>query len=263
MEAFHLGAFMVSACLFTVLIEHQDSPVRQVLGDPLLRRVLIGIAMGLTAISLVYSPWGKQSGAHFNPAVTLTFLRLGKIAPWDAAFYVVAHFVGATVGVIVAAGILGDLVADPSVRYAVTTPGPAGAGVAFGAEMAISFGLMTTVLVVSNRAGIARLTGLFAGTLVAAYIAFEAPLSGMSMNPARTFGSALPAGVWTAFWVYLAAPTLAMLAAAEVYLRFGRKRTVACAKLHHQNEKPCLFCEYHGGAPEPFRSAASAIRVTT
>ena len=57
--------------------------------------VLTGIAMGLTAIAIVYSPWGKQSGAHFNPSVTLTFWRLGKVATWDAVFYVAAQFAGA------------------------------------------------------------------------------------------------------------------------------------------------------------------------
>ncbi|MGH7900958.1 MAG: aquaporin family protein, partial [Thermodesulfobacteriota bacterium] len=74
-EAAGLGLFMISACSFTILIEHPDSPFRQLIGDPLIRRFLIGIAMGLTAIGIIYSPWGKQSGAHINPSVTLTFYR--------------------------------------------------------------------------------------------------------------------------------------------------------------------------------------------
>ena len=86
---------MVSALVVTTLVEHPASPIRQMLPDPLRRRALIGVAMGLTAASIIYSPWGRQSGAHFNPSVTLTFLRLGKITPRDALFYVMAQFAGA------------------------------------------------------------------------------------------------------------------------------------------------------------------------
>src|SRR3989304_987347 len=88
----------------------------------------------------------------------------------------------------------------------------------------MSFLLMTVVLAASNTPRLARRTGLFAGVLVAAYITVEAPLSGMSLNPARTFASALPASVWTAFWVYLAAPPLGMLLAAELYARLPPRR---------------------------------------
>jgi aquaporin Z len=73
MEAACLGLFMVSACSFTVLLQHPGSIVRQMVPSTLLRRSLTGMAMGLTAIALIYSPWGKQSGAYFNPSVTLAF----------------------------------------------------------------------------------------------------------------------------------------------------------------------------------------------
>jgi aquaporin Z len=140
-------------------------------------------------------------------------------------------------------------VAHPDVRYAVTVPGPGGATVAFAAELAISFVLMSMVLLVSNTPRLARYTGLFAGALVATYISFEAPLSGMSMNPARTLGSALPAGNWTALWVYFTAPPAGMLLAAQVYLAARGARAVSCAKLHHQNNKRCIFCQYQAGLP--------------
>src|SRR5262249_8161734 len=84
MEAGGLGLFMISASGFAIVLFHPAAP-GAVLG-PLPRRALMGLAMGLTAISLVYSPWGQQSGAHFNPAVTLTFLRPAPVARWDAAF---------------------------------------------------------------------------------------------------------------------------------------------------------------------------------
>ena len=245
MEAAGLGLFMLSACVFATLLEHPASPVRQAISDPILRRILMGLAMGLTAVSIVYSPWGKQSGAHLNPSLTLTFLRLGKVAPWDALLYVVAQFIGGVLGVRLASMLLGHVLADPAVNYVATVPGASGVGVAFLAEVVISCVLMTVVLTVSNTPNLARFTGLCAGALVATYITVEAPLSGMSMNPARTFGSSLAAQSWTALWLYCTAPLLGMLLAAELYLRWPGARQVVCAKLHHQNDKRCIFrCGY-------------------
>lgn len=245
MEATELAIFMVSACLFTVVLEHPALVLRDAIASPMLRRVLIGLAMGLTAIAIIYSPWGKQSGAHFNPSVTLTFLRLGKVSPWDAAFYIAAQFIGGVAGVMLAEALLGGAIADRAVRYAATVPGPRGTSIAFVAELGISFLLMTAVLNSSNSARVARFTGVFAGVLVATFITFEAPLSGMSMNPARTFGSALPARIWDALWIYFTAPPLGMLLASELYIRTRRVGAVLCAKLHHQNNKRCIFkCGY-------------------
>jgi aquaporin Z len=247
MEAAGLGIFMISAVLFTALLEYPGSPVHRAIADPALRRMLVGMAMGLTAISIVYSPWGKQSGAHLNPSVTLAFFRLGKIASWDALFYVTAQFVGGAAGVWIASVLIGNIAAHPTVDYAVTMPGPFGVGAAFLAEMAMSFALMSVVLTASNTAHLARYTGLFAGALVATYISLEAPLSGMSLNPARSMASALPAHVWTALWIYFAAPPLGMLLAAQLYLQRKGAQAVVCAKLHHHNDKRCIFCAYHQG----------------
>src|SRR5947199_6217822 len=152
-----------------------------------------------------------------NPSLTLTYLRLGKIASADAFAYVLAQFTGGFAGVLVARVALGSAVADAAVNYAVTLPGPRGPVPAFLGELAISFGMMAMVLVVSNSR-LARLTGLFAGLLVATYISVEAPLSGLSMNPALTLGSAVHAGLWTALCVVVTAPPPWLLAAATVYL---------------------------------------------
>src|SRR5262245_52976536 len=75
MEAVGLALFMISACLFGTILQHPSSPVRQAIGDDVVRRVLMGLAMGATLVAIVYSPWGKQSGAHLNPSFTLTFFR--------------------------------------------------------------------------------------------------------------------------------------------------------------------------------------------
>jgi aquaporin Z len=257
-EAALLGIFMLSACLFATLLFYPDSPLLQLIPDRFARRVIMGIAMGATAVALNYSAWGKQSGAHYNPAVTLTFTRLGKIAPRDAVGYVTAQFIGAAAGVFAATLIVGSMLAHSEVHYVVTRPGAAGVAIAFVAEAAISFLLMIVVLAALNRASLARFTGLFAGLLVAAFITVEAPLSGMSMNPARTVGSALWAQDWTALWLYFTAPPLGMLAAAEVHLRLHRK-PVFCAKLHHQNNKRCIFCEYQGRGLNSVSGARTSV----
>ena len=176
-----------------------------------------------------------------NPAFSLMFLSLGKIAPWDALFYVVAQSVGGLAGVVLSSFLIGPAVADPSVNYVATVPGPQGPWVAFGAEFGISFLLIAIILNVSNSRRLTRYTPWVAGFLIASYISIESPLSGMSMNPARTIGSALPAGVWTAIWVYFLAPVLGMFSAGQLFRHFRGAHRIFCAKYHHHNDKRCIF----------------------
>ena len=247
-EGMGLGFFMLSACVFATLLFHPSSPVTPILVGSVWQRTLMGAAMGLTAVAIIYSPFGKRSGAHINPATTLMFYRLGKVEPWDALFYIAAQFLGAVAGVYLSTLILGMRLADPSVNYVATIPGPFGVIAAFLAEVAISFILMSAVLTASNSPRLDRWTGLIAGSLIMVYISFEAPVSGMSMNPARSLGSAVVAHVWTGLWIYLIAPPVGMLLAAEAYVRIKNGRaTVACAKLNHRNNQRCIFrCQYKG-----------------
>jgi aquaporin Z len=174
-----------------------------------------------------------------NPAVTLTFLRLGRVKPWDAFYYIVAQFIGAILGIAIAAMFIHGALADPSVNYAVTAPGPAGEWIAFFAEFFIALGLMLILLFVSNTPGLSAWTGVCAGCLIAVYITFEAPFSGMSMNPARTFGSAIAASYWKGIWIYFVAPVAAMQLAAELYVR--TKKVAYRAKLCHYKSTRCIF----------------------
>src|SRR5262249_53680945 len=166
MEAACLGLFMISAFTFGTILEHPASPVHRAIPNPMLRRFLMGLAMGSTAISIIYSPWGKQSGAHINPSTTLTFFRRGKIATWDAVFYVASQFVGGIVGALLASTVLTQWISHPSVNYVVTMPGEGGAVVAFLAEVTISFVLMTVILHISNNSRLHKLTGFCTGALV-------------------------------------------------------------------------------------------------
>ena len=259
MEMGCLGTFMISACTFASLLGYPRSPAQMWIAEGTARRAAMGLAMGTTAIALIYSPWGRRSGAHMNPAVTLTYWRLGKVQRSDALFYMLAQFAGGILGVLIARGFLDTWLLDPAVNYAVTTPGRYGTTAAFAAEALISFLLMSAILVISNMPSLARYTGLFSGSLVAIYITFEAPISGMSMNAARTFGSGFSARVWTGLWIYFTAPLLGMMVAAEVYARLRGSRAVLCAKLHHDNTQRCIFsCGYAAKA-----SSASATPENT
>lgn len=245
MEAGLLGGFMISACMFATLLEHPGGRGRRAVSSAFARRALMGAAMGLTAVTLIYSPWGQQSGAHMNPATTSTFFLRGKVAAWDAIFYAAAQFAGGAAGVAAARLLLRNGLRHESVNHVVTTPGRHGVAVAWIAELLIAFGMMFMVLYVSNDAVLTPHTGLFAGTLVALYITLEAPLSGMSLNPARSFGSALLARHWKAFWVYLTAPVVGMLLASGAYATLPVHNHVYCAKLDHCNDRRCIFrCEF-------------------
>src|SRR5215470_444722 len=243
-EGWALGTFMLCAGIVATLLGAPVSPVHRALPDPMWRQAAGGIAMGLTAIALIHSPWGKRSGAHMNPAVTLTFLRLGKIRPWDALFFVIAQVVGGLSGVLLVAAIAGHAFSDPPVSYAATLPGPSGPAAAFAAEFAISAVLMFTVLSLRASARLAPYTGLIVGCLVATYITFESPLSGMSMNPARSLASAAPGMLWQHLWIYLTAPLLGMLGGAQLFVMVAGAKRVVCAKLLHPLGVRCIHCGY-------------------
>ena len=120
-------------------------------------------------------------------------------------------------------------------------PGVYGGTVAFVAELTISFFLMVTILFSTHHKRLAPYTAYFVGALTALLFPVGAPLSGMSTNPARSFGPAVQADSWHALWIYFIAPSMGMLAAAETFLRIRRAVAPYCAKLHHANDERCIF----------------------
>ena len=234
-EALGLAFFVGSVGLLTILLEHPASPVRQALPEnSLLRRGLMGVCMGLVQAAIVYNPWGKRSGAHINPAVTLAFWQLGKIRSADAMLYVLAQLTGAIGAALLLKACLGDLYGHPAVNYTVTQPAlptwPS-AWIAFAAEFVISFLLMLVDLLALHSRRLKKWTGWLLAALLAVYILVETPLSGMSLNPARTVATALAAGSYQGLWVYLISPPLAMWLATVGFLRFHNGQPLKCAIL--------------------------------
>jgi len=228
MEAWGLGAFMVSACLFTILLQHPDLKLVYLIPSDFLRRFLIGVAMGTTAMGIIYSAWGRKSGAQINPSVTLTMLLLKKISLSDALFYIIFQVAGGALGVCLVAAMLPTYISHPSVNYVVTIPGKEGVIAAMVGESIISFLMMFITLITSNSKNkkIQHLTGFVAALLIISFVTFEAPYSGFSMNPARTIASALPSQIWTTWPLYMVIPPFSMLCAALLYNIFLNKREI-------------------------------------
>jgi aquaporin Z len=244
-EGVELAIFMISACFFTVWLFNPALPTLHLLPSRAIRRLLMGMSMGVTAILIIRSPMGRRSGAHFNPAITLTYFRLGKIDKWDTGFYVVSQFIGGICGVGISAFCLRGSLAVPTVDYAVTVPGRDGTAGAFCAEYFMAALLMLVVLWFSNRPPLIQYTSYLVGVLITFYVFVFAPVSGFSINPARTIGSAVFANVWTAVWLYFLAPVLGMMTSAEIYLRVYGIEHVLCAKLHPDPSYPCPFpCQF-------------------
>ena len=252
-EAWGLGTFMVSASVFATLLFALESPVPRLLPSDAVRLVLMGIAMGVTVLGIVVSPWGRRSGAHINPAFTITFWRLGKVAHWDAVLYIGAQFVGGLAGVLLMIPVLGRPFTQAPVRYVVTVPGPDGVAAAFVGELLIAMVTMAVVLTLGSRPRLAPWTPYAVAVLVASWVTFESPYSGFGMNPARTVASALPADDWSAVWLYIVSPLAGMLAAAQVFLWTGGFASTElrglCAKIYHDASFVCAHARAEDRPP--------------
>jgi aquaporin Z len=248
-EATELAVFMFAACAFSVLLFYARSPLVAWLPSVHLREILLAVILGTVIVGIIKSPFGKQSGAHINPAFTLTYLWLGRIDPFDATWYIVAHFIGAIVGVGFSAFLFGQALAAPGIEYAATVPGVYGRGAAFAAEVFMAVVLMSAVLWTTNRPGFAPWTAYVVGTLIAIDVFVFGPVSGAALNPARTTGSAVFAHIWTAIGLYFVAPIGGMLLAAGMYVWANRRglSAVLCAKVDPDPRTLCPFlCHYPG-----------------
>ncbi|MEK7214015.1 MAG: aquaporin [Chloroflexota bacterium] len=171
----------------------------------------VGTVFGLVVTAMIYAT-GHLSGAHLNPAVTIAFGLVRHFSPREIPQYCLAQLAGAAAASLALEGLLGR-----SGTLGATLPA-AGAGQAWGMEFALTFILMFVIMAVATDT---RNAGSAAAVAIGATVALEAifggPISGASMNPARSFGPALVAGVWEHFWVYVTAPVAGAAAAAALY----------------------------------------------
>src|SRR5580704_17877511 len=221
-EAMGLAIFMVSACFFSGILFGKNGLFVSSFMAPY-RQTMLGLMMGLTALYIFYSPLTSPSGSHINPAVTLAFFRIGKIGRWDALFYMIFQFIGGTLAVYLMAFWMGENLTDAPLHYVITIPGKFGKTAAEIMEFMIAFIMMNVVLFTADHPVLKKYSRIFAGILVCLFVIIAGPVSGFGMNPARSFASAFPSQIWTAFWIYLFAPVIGMLSAAEFYLLVRRR----------------------------------------
>lgn len=246
MEGAELGALMLCICGAGTLFYSRNSPLANIGLSWITRSALMGVTVAGATFVIIRSPFGRRSGAHFNPAITVAYFWLRRIHRWDALSYVVAQFTGGIVGVFLAHQLLGTSLSDSPVRYVVTIPGCNGVLIAFVAELLTSFVLMEVVLVATNHARLAKFSPLFVAAVTVFYYVFSSSISGYSVNPARSFSSALFAHIWHGIWIYFIAPSLGMLVAAALYKRVAGSDRIYCAKVFHDLRSTCPFnCRFH------------------
>jgi MIP family channel proteins len=171
----------------------------------------VALAFGFVVLAMVYA-LGHLSGAHINPAVTLGFWSAGRFPTTEVLPYLVAQCIGAAAASLALRAMLGP-VGNLGATLPVVPLGPA-----FGIEWLLSFALMFVIMAVATDQ---RVADGFAPIAVGLTVGFCAlmggPLTGASMNPARSFGPAMVGNLWDGHWIYWLAPGTGMIAAARVY----------------------------------------------
>lgn len=222
----------------------QGSPMMSLIPSGDLRRLLTAVIFSFCGTLIIYSPLGRISGGHINPAVTVAFLQLGKISAKSAFAYIVAQIAGAVSGAAIVALIWRHRVTNS--RLTVTVPGPEGVWVALIVEVAATFLLISLILSLLEIPRLMPFTAAAAGVLGIVLVFLAAPISGAGLNPARSLAPAAINNTWDDLWVYLLAPVCGSLGAAIMHQM--RRRTIPCAKLIHDRSyvchlKNCLYTQ--------------------
>ncbi len=229
MEALGLAIFMCSACFFAGELWHTGAFLNTIFKNEMSRNLIMGIAMGLTALFIFYSPLTAASGSHINPVVSLVQLYLGNLSKLNFVFYIIFQFIGGILAVYLMSFLMKQVLTDAPVKYVVTLPGKGIADwIAATYEIVMGFIMITMVLNVSIST-FKKYTRIFAASLVCVYVIVGGPVSGFGMNPARSLASAIPAGIYTSFWIYIFCPVVGMMGAAILFKKkYLIKRIYTC-----------------------------------
>jgi aquaporin Z len=236
-EAAGTGLLLLLGLSFVILNFGLGSPVIKWIPDSGLRRLITGFLFGTTGGLIAVSPLGKLSGAHLNPVVTFAFWVQGKLQTYMMVSYILVQLAGAALGSLplLLWGKLGS-----SVAFGATTPGAgySTAIVLMGEVLTTGAMILGLFFFLSHRR-LRRFTPLLFPFLYAVMVFLEAPISGTSTNPARSFGPALVAGVWQGWWIYWLGPILGTSCAlALIRSNWLGVLEVEVAKLYHFDYDP-------------------------
>jgi MIP family channel proteins len=191
----------------------------------------VGLVFGLVVAAMIYAT-GHLSGAHLNPAVTLGFVLARHFPLRRLAGYWLAQLLGA----LAASGCLRLLLGDGAHLGATLPTGSGGVWQAFGFEVLLTFFLMFVIMAVAtDTRAVGQAAALAIGATVGLEALFAGPISGASMNPARSLAPAIVNGIWAAQWVYVTAPFIGASLAALVY-RWLRQGSLESSKGTIQSE---------------------------
>lgn len=216
-------------------------PMEQLVPEQSTRLIITGLIFAGGGSLFAISPLGKLSGGHINPSVTLAFWAQGKMRRRDVVGFIVAQFIGAIVGTRLLTKVWGHY-AD-SVYNGMTLPGEFyPLWFVFLAEVGVTFLLVLSIFLFVSNARLMRWTPLMTWLVVTTIVYSEAPISGTSMNPARSFGPALVTWLWRDQWIYFIAPPLGSLLAAVTFhlITFGRLE-ILTGKLCHVPHYRSIF----------------------
>src|SRR6266700_2083566 len=253
-------AFLVFAGVSAVVFDFgTGSPLAQVVPDVSTRRLITGLLFAGSGALVAISPLGKLSGGHINPAVSLAFWLQGKMHHFDLGWYISGQLLGVIIGSLLVVLVWREHAA--SVGYGTIVPGAVyPLWIVFLAEVSMTFLLVLSIFLFVSSHRLMRWTPLMVWILVAVIVWLEAPISGTSLNPARSFGPALVSSIWTDHWLYWVAPPLgALLAVGAFRLLAIGKRDVLTGKMFHTPHYRSVFMN----VTAPCMPADGRLRKTT
>lgn len=212
-----------------IFINGKGSPILNLIPNDGTRRAITGFLFGTTGCLITLSPVGKISGAHINPMVSIAFWLRKNMQFKNMAGFVIAQMAGAAIGCL---PLLFWGEQGKSIQYGATVPPQI--DTAFIGEIWTTFVLIVVILFFTSNDKIKNFTPFTMPIIYCIMVFVEAPVSGTSTNPARSFGPAIISTVWNGYWLYWIAPIIGMLIAVLVFnVGWLKHLRSEVAKLYH------------------------------